>query len=463
MSIHIDENTLTRIKKAFSLILFFIAIVAKPLPAQNEPGEWRFLGLRGRIVQQLRLHDQHLYATTDNGLYRKDLRADDTLWTPFGLQGKQARALLIFNADTMLASTQFDTVSLYRTTDAGVTWSNYQNGFGGQFSENVLAIERHPQQPNILFATGATVVAKSVDRGRSWQISHGNWGGLATGVNFVKIDTNDSQIIWAGGQNSIERAFLLKSENTGANWREWPEIVKEVSTGKTVAIHPYDSKTVYAGLESFILKTTDGGETWDEIFVEDGRFFFGIAINPVRPGRIYAASWFKTSDPQPLIVYISDDAGESWREVHEKTTQFGGAWDLLHINEGMIDRLYLGLDKGGVYEFVADLATEVDDDPAIISTFKLEQNYPNPFRSAATSRSAGNPETVIAFSLPKTELATLRIYDALGREVATLANRVMAAGEHKIRWRSNGLASGVYFYRLHAGEFAATRKLLILQ
>jgi phospholipase C len=59
------------------------------------------------------------------------------LWTPIGLQGKQARALLIFDADTMLASTQFDTVSLYRTTDAGATWSSYQNGFGGESSETV--------------------------------------------------------------------------------------------------------------------------------------------------------------------------------------------------------------------------------------------------------------------------------------------------------------------------------------
>ncbi len=316
-----------------------------------------------------------------------------------------------------------------------------------------MAIERHPHQPNILFATGATVVAKSTDRGESWQISHGNWRGLASGVNFITIDVNDSKIIWTGGQNSIEEAFLWKSEDSGATWREWPRIVDDVSTGKTVVIHPHDSKTVYAGLESYILKTTDGGEAWEEILTEDGRFYFGIAINPVRPERIYAASWFKTPDPQPLILYLSDDGGASWREIHEKTAQFGGVWDLLHVNEGMIDRLFLGLYKGGVYEFVTDLTTELDDDPAIVSTFKLEQNYPNP----------ANPETTISFSLPATGLATLKIYDALGREVATLANRVMAAGEHQIRWRSNGLASGVYFYRLQAGKFAATQKMLILQ
>ncbi len=434
-------------------LVLLLASGSPPLLAQAGSVTWRFLGLGGKTVQQLRLHDQHLYAATIDGLYRKDLRAADTSWTPIGLQGKRARALLIFDADTLLASTQFDTVSLYRTTDAGATWSSYQNGFGGEYAETVLAIERHPQQPHILFAAGATVVAKSIDRGESWQVSHGSWGGLASGVNFITIDANDSKIIWVGGQNSIEEAFLWKSEDAGASWREWPRIVDDVSTGKTAVIHPHDSKTVYAGLESYILKTTDGGETWEEILAEDGRFFFGIAINPGRPERIYTASWFKTSDPQPLIVHISDDAGESWREVHEKTAQFGGVWDLLHVNEGMIDRLYLGLDKGGVYEFVADLATEVDDDPTIISTFKLEQNYPNPL----------NPETVIAFSLPKMELARLKIYDALGREVATLANGVMPAGEHRIRWRSNGLASGVYFYRLQAGNFAAVKKMIILQ
>ncbi len=453
MNIPMDENTLTRLKIAVLRILFFTAMVAKPLLAQNEPGEWRFLGLQGKTVQTLRLHDQLLYAATVDGLYRKDLRAADTSWTPIGLQGKRTRALLVFTADTMLASTQFDTVSLYRTTDAGATWATYQNGFGGAFSETVLAIERHPHQPDILFATGATVFAKSLDRGKSWQISHGNWGGLATGLNFITVDNNDPQIIWTGGQNSIEEAFLWKSEDSGVTWREWPRIVDDVSTGKTVVIHPHDSKTVYAGLESYILKTTDGGETWEEIFAEDGRFFFGIAINPARPTRMFAASWFKTSDPQPLILYISDDGGESWREIHERSARYGGAWELLHINEGLIDKLYLGLDKGGVYEFVTDPATAVDDDPIIISTFKLEQNYPNPF----------NPETTISFSFPRTELATLKIYDALGREVATLANGVIPAGEHRIRWRSNGLASGVYFYRLRAGNFSAVKKMLVLQ
>jgi photosystem II stability/assembly factor-like uncharacterized protein len=430
-----------------------MAIGSKPLIAQNESGEWRALGLQGRIVQKLRLHDRHLYATTDNGLYRKDLRTTDTLWTPIGLQGKRARALLVFAADTLLASTEFDTVSLYRTTDAGATWSSYQNGFGGESSETVMAIERHPDQPNVLFATGATVVAKSTDRGTSWQISHGSWRGFATGINFVAIDTNDSKIVWAGGQNAIEEAFLLKSEDTGATWREWPRIVDDVSVAKTVAIHPYDSKTIYAGLESYMLKTTDGGETWEEILAEDGRFFFGIAINPARPARMYAASWFKTFDPQPLILYISDNGGESWRVIPEDTAQFGGVWDLLYVNKGTIDKLYLGLWKGGVYEFVTDLTTSVDDDPPVVSTFKLEQNYPNP----------ANPETIISFSLPETGMATLKIYDALGREVATLINRVMSAGAHEIRWRSHGLASGVYFYRLQTEKFRAVRKMLILE
>lgn len=440
-------------RKCMLWLLFGTVMPGATLYAQDEFGEWRFLGLQDRIVQKLQMHEGYLYATTDDGLYRKRLQTADTLWTPMGLQGKRTRALLVFDADTLLASTEFDTISLYRTTDGGMIWQPYQNGFGGGTTETVRALARHPQQSNVLFATGANVVATSHDRGQSWQILHGDWQAFGTGTNFVTIDSNDTRIIWAGGQNAIERAFVWKSEDGGVTWREWPEIVEDVSSAKTVAIHPHDSETVYAGLESFILKTSDGGDNWEEILVEDGRFFFGLAINPSRPQRMYAASWFKTSEPQPLIMFISDDGGETWQQTTEPNARFGGAWDMLHIYDGVRDRLYLGLNKGGVYEFIAETPTSVDPGPPVIATFRLEQNYPNPF----------NPETVIAFSLPQSQFVTLKVYNLRGQEVATLAAGLMAAGEHKLRWQAKGLASGVYIYRLQSGDRAVARRLVILR
>jgi hypothetical protein len=85
--------------------------------------------------------------------------------------------------------------------------------------------------------------------------------------------------------------------------------------------------------------------------------------------------------------------------------------------------------------------------------FELFQNYPNPF----------NPATVIKYDLPKATRATLKIYNVLGREVATLKNGEERAGNKSAEWNATGFASGVYYYRLQAGDFTATRKLLLLK
>jgi hypothetical protein len=85
--------------------------------------------------------------------------------------------------------------------------------------------------------------------------------------------------------------------------------------------------------------------------------------------------------------------------------------------------------------------------------FKLYQNYPNPF----------NPSTAINYELPVAGRVDLRVYDLLGREIATLVNEVKSAGSYTVRWDAQGLASGVYLYRLQAGQYSATKKLLLLR
>jgi hypothetical protein len=85
-------------------------------------------------------------------------------------------------------------------------------------------------------------------------------------------------------------------------------------------------------------------------------------------------------------------------------------------------------------------------------TFNLEQNYPNPF----------NPTTTIKFSIPKQSYVTLKVYDILGREVATLINEEKLAGNYEVKFNKQ-LSSGIYFYQLKAGNFTATKKLLLLK
>jgi hypothetical protein len=89
----------------------------------------------------------------------------------------------------------------------------------------------------------------------------------------------------------------------------------------------------------------------------------------------------------------------------------------------------------------------------IPSRFELLQNYPNPF----------NPTTTIKYDLPSASRVELRLYDLLGREVTTLVNEVQTAGYHSVRFDASGLASGVYFYRMKAGEFTQTKRMLLLR
>lgn len=86
-------------------------------------------------------------------------------------------------------------------------------------------------------------------------------------------------------------------------------------------------------------------------------------------------------------------------------------------------------------------------------SFGLEQNYPNPF----------NPSTTIKFSLPKTSYVTLRVLNILGEEVSTLVSQELLAGTHRTVWDAISMPSGVYFYRLQAGEFTETKKLILLR
>ncbi|MGE5809975.1 MAG: 5'-nucleotidase C-terminal domain-containing protein [Ignavibacteria bacterium] len=85
--------------------------------------------------------------------------------------------------------------------------------------------------------------------------------------------------------------------------------------------------------------------------------------------------------------------------------------------------------------------------------FLLKQNYPNPF----------NPATNFEFRIADFELVSLKVYDILGNEVATIVNEELTAGNYKYQWNASGLASGVYFYQLQAGNFVSSKKLILMK
>ncbi len=160
-----------------------------------------------------------------------------------------------------------------------------------------------------------------------------------------------------------------------------------------------------------------------------------------------------------------------------RSTDNGGKW--LPINTGLTDLdvrclaidsagyIFAGTASGGVFRSVEPATSVIELAGEVPSEFSLEQNFPNPFNSA----------TKIQFSLAWSNYVTLKAYSTSGAEVATLFSGLLPVGTYVVGWDADGLASGVYFYRLRAstlsrrvstlagqpGEYIETKKLILLK
>ena len=104
---------------------------------------------------------------------------------------------------------------------------------------------------------------------------------------------------------------------------------------------------------------------------------------------------------------------------------------------------------------IIDSVTTVDEKTNTIvpSEYKLFQNYPNPF----------NPKTIIQYSIPEKSLVSIKIFNALGKEVFTLVNEEKSSGNYEVEYDGSGLTSGIYYYQLISGNFKKTNKMILLK
>jgi len=152
------------------------------------------------------------------------------------------------------------------------------------------------------------------------------------------------------------------------------------------------------------------------------------------PGVI-GKKWASSSGRSDIVLYTIQDMEHKWAY----TSTFGISstdvmWDFFKLQQRTIET--------NVKENDAQLMPE---------NFILYQNYPNPF----------NPSTVIKYKLGKSSHITLKIYNLAGQEIATLVNEFHQAGEHEITWQPEGLPSGLYFYKIQAGDYSEAKKLIL--
>jgi hypothetical protein len=153
------------------------------------------------------------------------------------------------------------------------------------------------------------------------------------------------------------------------------------------------------------------------------------------------------------ILQRSDTVTYLPMDTDNPKISIGVRQDKLYFFKGAIRLIKISKRALVPEEFTLPIITSVPSNKEIPSKIKLLQNYPNPF----------NPTTEIRFEIGDWGLVTLKIFDVLGREVATLLNEIKHAGDYSVQWNAERIPSGVYFYRLTTGNFSQTRKLLLLK
>jgi photosystem II stability/assembly factor-like uncharacterized protein len=309
------------------------------------------------------------------------------------------------------------------------------------------------------------IIQKTIDGGNTWTSqASGITNFFYTGY-FFNVNTG-----YAGGKYG----YNAKTINGGINW-----ITKPSSNITWFDDIYFVNQNTGFGVDSKLFKTTDGGDSW---FVNYDDNLFYCCINFLnsatgfitgQSGRIIKTTdsgdnWSVISNQQTnisSIFFVNQNTGyfvNNYLNVY-KSTNGGVNWfaqltgatstsliSVFFLNEntgfaGGANGVILKTIKGGVG--VQNISSSVPD------KYSLEQNYPNPF----------NPTTNIRYQITKNSYVTLKVYNILGKEIATLVNEKLSAGTYEVKFDGSNLPSGIYFYKLETDKFKDTKKLVLLK
>lgn len=274
---------------------------------------------------------------------------------------------------------------------------------------------------------------KTTDAGNSWsdQISNGHW--------FNQMFFADSLNGWVIEPPICEGDYIVyRTSNGGETWED------STHFNYIDGIYFLDSKTgwIVANYNG-LYKTTNGGRDW-EISAQLGDFI---------PKQL----WFTSESRGYMIansniywagLYQTYDGGITWTPIRNYMSL-----NKIHLNE---NNILCGVGDYGKLIKYSTILTSVEDPwqgNNLPQSFMLSQNFPNPY----------NSQTTISYSIPNNSFVQIQIFDILGREVSTLLNEEKAAGNYKINFNASELTSGVYFYRIQAGDFVETKKMIYLK
>ena len=342
---------------------YFITTVALSISCMCLYGQWEKAGLSANHIIGIYELNDTLYATTNDGIYKKGIYSGDTSWASIGMREEVILDLVLFSHSEMMLARQLnaypDTISIYRTTDGGAHWNEFQNGFGGPgggyYGLTACAqLEIDRRYPDTVYARGGYVVAKSTNRGNSWEpVYPEEWDAIGYQSTIMKIDTNMPSHIWAGGELSLFQAYLLKSTDYGKTWEQFENEMnpEQNNASNCLFINPDNSDDLFLGMEGRIMRSLDGGFTWDSVLTPPSyTYILDIVLSKTDPDILYATGSDNGTLKGDLMFYASHDFGTSWDTVYSGLGNDFYANDLLIRENSGRDKLFFGTNQG-VYTY----------------------------------------------------------------------------------------------------------------
>jgi len=397
-------------------------------------------------------------------------------WTQIALSNVTINCLTASSrGDVLFAGT--NNSGIYSTTDNGDSWQRRDNGV---ITASCNAINTQAFRNNAYLAGTDIGFCVSSDAGNTWFYPTTDITGITDShINSVCYGTSSSSgDIYVGTNSGI---FYLKDKTS--SFTPMNSGLPSNSKINALAVVQLQSEYFLCGTNNGVYLFSTQSSKWSSTTITTtvnsilgGAGNANVATNKGlymsnNPGSFWNAPHTDASmkDLNFLSMCFTGAPGKSFiwvgtgtlGKIYKSTNSGGGWFDVstgLSVTQvkclaSMGDYLIAGTENGIWRRAMTQLTTVEDKNNSIPIAYSLAQNYPDPF----------NPTTTINFSVPKTSLVNLKVYDLLGREVTTLVNENKSIGNYSVRFNAGKLVSGVYFYRMQAGDFVQTKKLILLK
>ncbi len=320
---------------------------------------------------------------------------------------------------------------VFRTIDHGATWIKLNLGLN---YPEILSLTVN-SRGNIFVGT-STGLFRSIESNGAWTTINIS---LPKGYpRTIAINSNDHVFV---GVDYYGEAIFRSTDN-GESWEAVNDGINTPNGELVYAITITDDDEIFVGTnQGRVLRSNNNGDAWMAV---------GNSIldnTPVRTVAIYSRKEI-FAGTQAGVYFFPNSASE-WRQINDGLTNL----DIFALAVDKSDRVIAGTYGGGVFKSILPITAIQEGPKSQPLEYFLAQNYPNPF----------NPSTIIHFMLKRSANTMLKVYDILGKEIVTLVRERLPVGEHKIEWKAENVASGVYFYQLVTDDFTQTRKMILLR